>query len=279
MSWLRRLVVGSAVGLAMAYAAIILGAYITQRSMIFPAPQHFPEMPEGYQQVSFTTADGLALEAAWRLPEPGRAIILFLHGNGDNWSGAAAANRVLAQAGYGILLAEYRGYGGNPGAPSEEGLYADARAAMAWLGTRGFAPDRVVVVGNSMGSGPATQLALESTPAALVLISGYVSLPAVVAEKLPWLPADRLVKDRFDNLIKLGRIKSPVLLLHGTADTMISAAHSGRLAAVAPSADLVLVAGSDHGLAYDKAAQSTVHDWLVRKVFAQPTQRQIPAGT
>jgi uncharacterized protein len=270
MAWPRvsRVLAGSAIGLGMAYAAVIPGMYFAQRGLIFPAPQHFPALPEGYRLISISTADGLELKAAWRPPAQDKPVVLFFHGNGDSWTGAASANRLLAEAGYGVLLAEYRGYGDNPGEPSEEGLYADARGALAWLETEGFAAAQVAVVGNSIGSGPATQLAGENRVGALVLVSPFSSMPDVAAEKFPWLPGRGLVRDRFDNAAKLGAVTSPVLLIHGQGDAMIPEAHSRRLAIAAPRARLVLVPGFGHELAYANAAQTIELEWL-ENVFAR----------
>ena len=92
------------------------------------------------------------------------------------------------------------------------------------------------MIGNSIGSGPATQLAREQRVGALVLVSPFASLPDLVAEKFPWLPARWLVEDRFDNAAKLAAIGTPVLVIHGQTDTLIPEAHARRLAAVAPRA-------------------------------------------
>lgn len=261
-SRVRRMLVGSLIGLGLAYAAVLCGLYATQRSLIFPAPQYFPAIPNGYRQVNFSAADGLKLRAAWRPPALGKPVALFLHGNGDSWSGGASATRLLARAGYGVLLAEYRGYGDNPGEPSEAGLYADARGALGWLGAQGIATQRIAVIGNSIGSGPATQLAREVPVGALILVSPFANLPDAVAEKFPWVPARWLVRDKFDNAAKLGAVPSPVLLLHGTNDTMIPDAHAHRLAAAAPGARLELVPGFGHELAYGDAAQRIEMEWL-----------------
>ena len=271
LTWarVRRVLAGTAIGLSLAFVVVVAGLYYAQRSLIFPTPQHFAVIPDGYSAVSFPTADGLTLSAAWRPPALGRPVVLFFHGNGDSWTGAAAANRTLAEAGYGLLLVEYRGYGENPGEPSEDGLYADARGAFGWLTGKGIAPERIAVVGNSIGSGPATELARKVPVGALVLVSPFASLPEVITEKFPWLPGRWLVRDRFDNLAKLGAVSAPVLLLHGTADSMIPDAHSRRLAAAAPRAKLVLVPGADHDLAYGDAAQQIELGWL-QGVFGRP---------
>ena len=259
---LRRVVTGIIAGGLFAYTVVLGGLYFAQGSLIYPAPQQTAPLPRGYRQVELETADGLNLAAAFIPPSPGRKTVVFFHGNGDGWDGAAAANRMIAGAGYGVLLVEYRGYGANPGKPGEAGFYADGRAALGWLKARGIAADQVVLVGNSLGSGTATQLASEMHPAGLAIVSGFTSLPDAVAAKISWAPTRYMVRDRFDNRAKLGRVTAPVLLLHGTADTMIGPDHARALALAQPRARLVLVPGFGHELAYQDAAQEVVLDWL-----------------
>lgn len=258
----RRVLLGVVGGCLAAYLVIIAALYFAQRSMIYPVPQISAEIPDGYRRISLQTADHLTLAALYRSPTANRRVVVFFHGNGDNWDGAALANREIAAAGYGILLCEYRGYSANPGTPGEAGFYADGRAALAWLAAQGFGQDQVVLVGNSIGSGPATQLAAEFHPAGLVLISGFTSLPDVVAAKLPWLPARWLVRDRFANQDKLARLSLPVLLLHGTDDQLVPAAQARALHSANPAARLVLVPGFGHELAYQPAAQLIERAWL-----------------
>lgn len=259
---LRRAVVGTLVGAVLAYAMIAASLYAAQRNLIYPAPVAYAQVPAGYDEVSLRTADGLSLAAAWHPPAPGKPVALFFHGNGDDWAGGAKAMAELEQAGFGVLLPEYRGYGTNPGQPDEAGFYADGRAALAWLAERGIAIDKVVLIGNSIGGGTATQLASEAQPAALILVSPFSTLPDVVAERFPWLPGRWLVKDRFDNAAKVGRVASPVLVLHGTADDQIPHQHSLRLARAAPAARLVLVPGVNHELAWLPQAQRAEAEWL-----------------
>ena len=276
---LRRLVIGALLGTALTYAAALPALYAAQDNLLFPAAGSQAELPAAYEEVSLVTADGLHLLAAWRPPASGRPVAVFFHGNGDSLVGAARATEALSAAGYGVLLPEYRGYGGNPGKPGEAALYADGRAALRWLAGKGIAPAQVVLIGNSMGSGVATQLSRENRPAALVLVSPYASLPELAAQKLPWLPARWLVRHRFDNAAKLGGVTAPVLIVHGTADTMIAPDHALALARANPRARLVLMPGLDHDLAWDAGAQAIQRDWLEAVLAVQPSQRQSPAGT
>ena len=133
---------------------------------------------------------------------------------------------------------------------------------MAWLKTQNIAPARTVIIGNSIGSGPATEMAVRHNPAALVLISGFASLPFVVSDLYSFIPANLLVRDRYDNAAKLGQVKNPILILHGDADTLVRPANAERLAKAAPSAKLVIVPLAGHDLVYSEAGQQPVIDWL-----------------
>jgi uncharacterized protein len=236
--------------------------YAQQRRLIFPAPAQYPQAaPPGLRLVSTQTDDGLRLSAFYRAAQPGQRTILFFHGNGDNLLGAIEATRGPAANGNGLLLVEYRGYGGNPGSPGEAGLYRDGEAAMRWLNDAGVAARDVIVVGNSIGSGPATEMALRHDVAALMLVSGFSSLPDVVGEAMPFVPR-ALVRDRFDNADKLARVKAPVFLMHGDADTLVTPANLTRLRRARPDATVALVAGAGHELAYTAAAQAILVDWV-----------------
>jgi uncharacterized protein len=262
---LRRVLFGIGLGLVLGYGGVLGALYLSQSSLIYPAPQLSAGPPQGYRQVRYSTADGLTLSALYRAPAAGKRTVVFFHGNGDSWEGAAAANRLPAEAGYGVLLVEYRGYGSNPGKPTEQGLYADGRAALAWLKSdQGTDAGQIVLVGNSLGSGTATQLATETQVAGLAIISGFMSLPQVVADKLPWVPARLLTRDTYDNQAKMSSVRAPVLLLHGLGDTMIGPAHARALARAKPDAKLVLVPGFGHELAYSDASQLALLGWLNR---------------
>ena len=161
---------------------VVAGLYLGQRSLFYPAPQErLATPPAGYQFVETKTSDGLRLRAAYRPAADGKATLLFFHGNGDNIDGAGAATQMLTDAGYGAMLVEYRGYGGNAGSPSEQGFYSDGEAAVKWLGAKGVGLSEVIIIGNSIGSGAATEMALRHRPKALVLVSGFASLPYVVS--------------------------------------------------------------------------------------------------
>ncbi len=249
--------------LALAVFAIVATAllYTQQRRLIFPAPAHYPQAADGFRLVHTRTDDGLRLSAFYRPARPGEKTLLFFHGNGDNMLGAIEATRGPAAVGHGLMLVEYRGYGGNPGSPDEAGLYRDGEAAMRWLAGAGVEARSIVAVGNSIGSGPATEMALRHDVAALILVSGLADLPSVVKSQVPIVPR-WLVRDRFDNASKLARVKAPVYLMHGDADTLVTPANLERLAHARPDATVARVAGVGHELAYTAPAQALLARWV-----------------
>lgn len=142
-------------GIATLYLAAAGVLFARQRAFIYPAPASAPrvDLPAGFARVRTSTSDGLRLDALYRPAENGAPTIVFFHGNGDSLAGAREATRVLAEADYGLLLPEYRGYAGNDGHPTEVGLYCDGVAALDWLAQRGVPARRIVLIGNSLGSG------------------------------------------------------------------------------------------------------------------------------
>lgn len=255
-----------AVNLLVFVAVLLLAAaallHTQQRRILFPAPSDYPRAATApFRLVHTQTGDGLRLSAFYRAAAPGRKTILFFHGNGDNMLGAIEATRGPAATGHGLMLVEYRGYGGNPGSPDEAGLYADGEAAMRWLADAGVDAHQIVIVGNSIGSGPATEMALRHDVAALILVSGLSDLASVVRRQAPFVPR-WLVRDRFDNAVKLARVKAPVYLMHGDADTLVTPDNLDRLLSARPDATVARVAGAGHELAYTAPAQAILTKWV-----------------
>jgi pimeloyl-ACP methyl ester carboxylesterase len=265
---MRRLVGYALALIAGLYVAALAYLFVRQRALIYPAPRHAPvtALP-GFQMVRLRAEDGLTLAAAYRAGRSDPTVVYF-HGNGNDLAAADRATRMLGAAGYSLLLVEYRGYGGNPGTPSEQGLYRDGRAALAWLAAHGVASARTVLIGNSLGSGVATRLAAEQSVAGLALVSGYSSLAEVIGPHYPWVPVSLLLTERFDNRAALPRVSAPILLLHGVGDRLIAADHSRRLAALNSRARLELVPGAGHELAWLPTAQARILRWLA-KIEAQ----------
>ena len=224
-----------------------------QRSLIY-LPDDGPvgaatEQVPGARDVTLTTGDGLQL-GAWYLPAaaPDAPAVLVANGNGGHRGMRAPVARALGEAGLAVLLFDYRGYGGNPGSPSEDGLALDVRAAREFLLREAKVPlERLLYFGESLGAAVVTELATEHPPAGLVLRSPFVDLASVGAEHYPFLPVRLLLRDRYPVAEQIGRIRVPTTVVYGSGDSIVP---PGQSRAVADAAGrlhrLVEVPGADH---------------------------------
>lgn len=181
-------------------------------------------LPDG-REVVLTTEDGLDLQAWW--VEGGPTAVMVLPGNGGNRAGRAPLATALRRLGLSVLLVDYRGYGGNPGTPSQEGLLADARAAAGWLDARDDV-DEVVYLGESLGAAVAVGLARERAPAGLVLRSPFTSLVDVA--RAHYGPVPRwLLRDRYPSQHWIGDVTAPLLVVASESDEIVPYRLSQRL--------------------------------------------------
>ncbi len=223
------------------YLFMVAYMYMKQRAYIY-----FPNNPptaitsptlQKAQNITVKTDDGLSLSALYIPPkDQNQPVIVFFHGNGGDIGDRGYRPEPYIPMGYGFLLAEYRGYWGNDGKPSEQGFYADARAYIEWLiNDQGIQQDKIVLFGESLGTGVAVEMALRyPRTKALVLMAPYTTLPDVGQRHMFYLPVKLLAKDRFDSLSKIGNIKVPLLILHGRKDTIVPFDMGENLFAAAP---------------------------------------------
>ncbi|MFN2099450.1 alpha/beta hydrolase [Altererythrobacter sp. MF3-039] len=248
--------------LAIAYAALSAMLYFGQERFLFPAPQQDRGSLSDYETVTYETSDGIRIAAGYRAARDGMPTLVFFHGNAADWQSGASALRGLAERGYGAFAASYRGYAGNAGKPGEQGLYLDGEAAIAWLGTQGVEPNEIILVGNSLGSGVASEMAVRHPARGLALISPFSAMSDIVAERAWWMPTSLLLRHHFENADKLADFGRPVLILHGDRDQVIPHAHAERLATVVPAARLEIIEGTGHELAYRPEAEAALAKWL-----------------
>ena len=243
MSWEKVLIVaGTAAALAVLVA--LLWPLVKHRA-IYPGGVLTPAMSDpsmhglrGAEEVWLEADDGVAIHAWWtpagvhrREPAPPRGTVIYCHGNAETMATRAWIAQRLARLGLNTLLFDYRGYGLSEGRASEEGLAMDARAAWRHaVEERGADPERIVLMGHSLGSAVAARLALEvqraaspEAPAALVVGSPFPDMPALFRHHAPWLPGFALdwSTDRLDAGSRLGEVAAPVLVIIGTEDDLI----------------------------------------------------------
>ena len=234
--------------------AAVLAIWLAQRSLIYfpdgqvpsPASVGLPRT----EPVRYTTSDGLDLEG-WFVPAreaPADRTIIVFNGNAGNRAHRAVLAASFAARGYATLLTDYRGYGGNPGLQSEQGLYRDARAALKYLLSRpDVDPSRIVYFGESLGAAVALELAIEFPPAALILRSPFSSMTAIGSRHYPFVPVRWLLRDRYPSIGRIGRLRSPLLVIAGNADRIVPFDDTELLFEAAPEPkDLVVLRGADH---------------------------------
>ena len=253
------------------YGVLVGGLYIFQRQLLYFPDVKRPKLGNlselGVREVTLTTGDGLAL-FAWYLPPSGtRPVIAYFHGNGGHIGYRAERLRWFAATGYGVLMPEYRGFGGSSGIPTETGLLADGAAALDFLAADGIASSRLVVYGESLGSGVAVQLATHREVGGLILEAPFTSVAEVAQYHYSFIPASVLVRDRFDSRAKIGQVKAPILVLHGERDRVVPLRFGRALFDAAPEPKefwTAREAGHENLARY--GALEVVADFLKRRV-------------
>lgn len=251
---LRRRFARGLLALVLLVGTVVAMLWTLQRQLIyFPDPTPVPpaaDVTVGARDVTLHTADGLEL-GAWFVPaarsEDTGVAVLLAPGNGGNRAGRAEFAEDLSRRGLAVLLMDYRGYGGNPGSPSEDGLAADADAAAQALEELGYAAQRTLYFGESLGAGVVAALQARHPPAGIVLRSPFTELADVGAHHYPWLPVRALLHDRFPVVEHLAASGVPVTVIYGDRDSVVPSGLSARVADHAPSlAERVVLAGADH---------------------------------
>ena len=190
------------------------------------------ELGRPFEDVHFQTSDGVGLNG-WFFPADADSsrkhlIYLLCHGNAGNISHRLEHCAALLETGASVFIFDYRGYGRSQGRPGEEGTYRDAQAAHQWLRQKGFAATNIIALGESLGGGVASELALRESLGGLVLQSTYTSIPDVGAELFPWLPVRWISTIKYDTRSRLPRIKVPLIVMHSREDGLIGFPHAEK---------------------------------------------------
>jgi fermentation-respiration switch protein FrsA (DUF1100 family) len=245
MAALRRVVRAAAltVGVLAGAAGLAVGAaWLGQDALVYHPDRSSPgpaaSMLGGGVDVALVTTDGLEL-AAWFVPpapevRDREVAVLVAPGNGGNRLGRAGLAELLAERGFAALLLDYRGYGGNPGRPTEAGLALDAQAAQRALAERGYPPERTIYFGESLGTGVVAALQEETPPAGLLLRSPFTSFADLGSHHYPFLPVEALLRDRYAVLDHVTATRVPVTIVQGDRDDVVPPAQSEAVARAAP---------------------------------------------
>jgi fermentation-respiration switch protein FrsA (DUF1100 family) len=250
------------------YAALVVGLFVGQRKILFrcDAAEVDPaSLGLKADMIRLKTDDGETL-LAWSFPPaPERPLILYFHGNAGGVDLRVERFRAIAKAGMGLLAIEYRGYASSTGSPSERGLKLDGEAAYAAAIASGVAPERIVPLGESLGSGIAIALAARHKIGALVLDSPYSSIVDVAAATYWFVPVRALLRDPFHNDLLIGSVEAPTLMVHGTKDAVVPIRFGEKLFALANQPkEFWRVEGAAHLALGERLAETL--DWIAQTV-------------
>lgn len=218
------------------YVGLVALMYVVQRALMYfpyaermaPADADFPQAAE----VELKTADGVRVFAWTVPPKPGRPVIVYFHGNGGSLAHRVLRFRRLVDDGTGLVALSYRGYGGSQGSPTEDGLIADGRAALDFA--RATYPDaKILLWGESLGTGVAVAIAAETDVAAVILEAPFTSAADVAFSAYPFIPVSLLMKDQFRSDGRIGKVRAPLLIMHGARDRVVPYRLGERLFALA----------------------------------------------
>lgn len=231
---IKRMFLTAIVTLVAGYVLLMLIVYMGQDRMVYFPEKDVPYTPADiglfFEDITIITKDGISL-SAWFIPsEHERAVLLFCHGNAGNISHRLDSIRTFHSLQMSVLIFDYRGYGKSNGIPSERGLYYDADSAYEYLVTeRLFPPEKIILFGRSLGSAVAAETALKQKAGALILESGFTSLPDLGNTVYPYLPVRLLSRYQYATIDKIGNIRIPKLFIHSPQDEIIPFAHGETL--------------------------------------------------
>jgi fermentation-respiration switch protein FrsA (DUF1100 family) len=232
------------------YIGVCIGMYLGQRSLLY-VPSGEMGNPKDYGldfiERTFTTDDGVQLIAWYKPPKTIKSpFIIYFHGNAKNLSTRATKLKNLASKDAGVLALSYRGYGSSEGSPSEENLYKDARMMMKFANQKS---SNIYLYGESLGTGVATQMATEYNVKKLILEAPFTSVGDRAQEIYPWIPVKLLLIDKFDNMSKIKKIGTSLLIIHSADDNVTPITHGKALfAAASEPKESLFINGHGHGI-------------------------------
>ena len=230
------------------YGFLLAIMFVAQRSLLYLPASDLEALRDGVQEVQTVTEDGLRLTHWYKPPrDPGAPVVVVFQGNAGNFSHRVPKFIGLAGRGLGVFFTGYRGYGGNPGKPDQDGLLADGRSVLDWLAEQGVDPAQLILYGESLVSGVATHLAAERPVGGMILEAPYSSMAELAQHHYWYLPAKWLVLDKWNSASVVAATTAPLLVLHGERDRVIPVQFGKRLfeAATAPK-ELLLEPQAGH---------------------------------
>lgn len=228
------------------YLTIVGIVYFSQHEMLYHPEQQKHELTfyhiDATEEMFLTTADNIKLQVWYRKPDKDKDIIIFLHGNAGNLENRVDKLTQLAKMGYGFIIPAWRGFGKSEGFPRKEGLIIDAETVITYLKQNAYnLRDQVIMIGESLGTGVATEIAVKYRFKGLFLITPYTSIVDRAGEIYPYLPTQYLTIDNFKVLANISKINQPLFIIHGTDDNVIPYQHAEKIFAKAKEPKKIII--------------------------------------
>jgi len=231
---IKRMIFVIFISLVLGYLVILGLVYIRQDSMIYYPVREISNTPGdiglNFEEVTLKTKDGVTI-SAWYIPtRHERGVVLFCHGNAGNISHRLDSIRIFHDLKLSVLIFDYRGYGKSEGSPTEEGTYLDAESAWNYLvNIKHTSPEKIILFGRSLGSAVAAEIALNHRAGALIIESGFTSIPDFGRKFFPYLPVRLIARYHYSTIDKVNKIGIPKLFIHSPQDEVIPFEHGVSL--------------------------------------------------
>ena len=207
------------------YLIITFILYISQRSLLYhPTENNYSGdmLTVSIDKIKIKNDDNIELMAWYHEKDIEKyKTILFLHGNAGSLENRIHKINHFNDMDVNFLIISWRGFSGNKGQPTEKGLYKDAKSGVDWLKNKGAKQENIIIYGESLGTGVATEIAQNKNFAGVILESPFTSMVAAGKSKYPIFPINLLLKDKYESDKKIKNIKSPILIMHGEVDTIV----------------------------------------------------------
>ena len=253
--------------IAVVYFSILIFLFVFQRNILFVPDRSTPSLTETnvseMSAVNIETKDGLFLISWFYRGKVEKPLIIYFQGNAGNIGDRDYKARFLIDNDYSVLLLGYRGYGGNKGQPSEEGLRNDGEAALEFANREGFGASNIVLYGESLGTGVVVDLGTRAKFKGMVLEAPYTSIEALAKKRYWFIPVSYLLKDKFDSINKVSRLTSPTLVLHGDSDKVINLDYGQQLYDAMPQPkNFARIPGGGHSNLFDFGAGDEIISFI-----------------
>jgi pimeloyl-ACP methyl ester carboxylesterase len=270
----KRMLVAIAIGLFLGYLMIMALVYVGQKGMVYFPIKEISITPSDiglmFEEITLTTEDGKAI-SAWYIPADNeRGVLLFCHGNAGNISHRLDSIRIFHDLDLSVFIFDYRGYGNSNGSPSEKGTYYDAEAAWNYLvGERKLKPDKIILFGRSLGGAVASMIAVRHRPGALIIESGFTSVPDMGKKLFPFLPVRLISRYDYNTRKNVQQTDVPKLFIHSPDDEIIPYEHGRELFESAVGLKEFLQITGDHNYGFINSGKSYAEglDRFISNIF------------